>query len=315
MVPNARWSIIAGANREDAGGDFAYTAPAFRGGGEQRRLNARSRRFGGHVNGAWDGESASVRLRVHGSQIDRGSPGSIAQPSGTATQDHARWGASASAEAGGAHLGVSALLGTQSQEARHVDASPPVGPAYDQETRVNQIEWASQSWWMTDPVALRVGVEGRRKTLRGNALADDATRRIVETGLWGRLERTDVVGDFQTRLSLGARLDRHDLVEGSTVSPSLTASIQAPRTTLRLSVRNGFSPPGVSDLFFQEGVLVRPNPDLEPERVRNEIEATLRRSLELGRLSLTGGVSAYRAEPVAVCSGRYAVWPESTGPR
>jgi outer membrane cobalamin receptor len=67
-------------------------------------------------------------------------------------------------------------------------------------------------------------------------------------------------------------------------------------TRLEVTFANGFSPPALTDLFFQEGVLVEANPHLLPERVRGELSLTLSQRLTLARVEVTSRISAYRAD-------------------
>ncbi len=93
---------------------------------------------------------------------------------------------------------------------------------------------------------------------------------------------------------------RLDVWTGSTtprVSARIDAGWQRGRTALTLAVGSAVTPPVLADLFFREGVGVRLNPDLRPERVRWEVEAGLRRELGGGlhgrhpRLRRPGGAT------------------------
>ena len=73
-------------------------------------------------------------------------------------------------------------------------------------------------------------------------------------------------------------------------------SLLVPGATLQL-VAEAFAPPTLADQFFQPGVLSRPNPDLKPERVRNDWQAQLTsNTLRLGRATVSGSVSLFRAD-------------------
>ena len=82
-----------------------------------------------------------------------------------------------------------------------------------------------------------------------------AARLDVWTGQGTRGERAD-------RRGMAARAHRHHCAFGSAVTP-----------------------PVLADLLFREGVGVRLNPDLRPERVRWEAEAGVRREIDRGTLS------------------------------
>jgi vitamin B12 transporter len=65
-------------------------------------------------------------------------------------------------------------------------------------------------------------------------------------------------------------------------SARIDAGWQRGRTSATLAVGSAVTPPVLADLFFREGVGVRLNPDLRPERVRWEVETGLRRELGVG---------------------------------
>jgi vitamin B12 transporter len=75
---------------------------------------------------------------------------------------------------------------------------------------------------------------------------------------------------------------RADVWTGSTtprLSARLDAGWQRRGTAVTLGAGSAVTPPVLADLFFREGVGVRVNPDLRPERVRWEVEAGVRRDL------------------------------------
>jgi outer membrane cobalamin receptor len=79
-------------------------------------------------------------------------------------------------------------------------------------------------------------------------------------------------------------------------SPSIRGVLDLGHLAVEAAYRDGFSPPTLSDLFFQEGVLVRANPELQPERVHGEISLTLRSRMSYGGAILDSRVSAYNAD-------------------
>jgi outer membrane cobalamin receptor len=295
-VPDPTWVISAGGHWSDAKGDFLYEVPDFRGGGEARRGNAGFRRAGGHIRVAGASERITTSLRIHLNDIDRGSPGTIAQPSLSGTQGHRRHGMSLSTEARGDRSGASLLLGLQWQQAEYRDSLPPFGQAYDQEARVAQQELGIDGWRNFGPLMLRVGGDLRRVRVRSDALTVRSTS-IGEAGVWSRAEVTRPLGTgARGSLQFGLRLDHHDLVEGTSVSPSLMATLNRSGTQVEIAYRNAFSPPGLADLFFQEGVLVRANPELRPERVKGEVSATLGHQRRLSGSLIEVRASAYQAD-------------------
>ncbi len=80
-------------------------------------------------------------------------------------------------------------------------------------------------------------------------------------------------------------------------SPTVGASVAVPGATVQVSWANAFAPPSLADQFFQPGVLAQPNPDLEPERVRNDWQLQLAsKPLRIGRTTANGTVSLFRAD-------------------
>ena len=296
------WSVTGAARWRHSGGAFTYDAPAFRGGGETTRENAAFTQAGGDVRVARRGR-LSPSLRAHLSNIERGSPGTIAQPSPTDRQQHRRWGLSARMDAGGPEaaspeapgpaLGASARGAIQWQHAEFADPAPPVGRRYDTRTRVRRAEVALEGWWGQ---GLRFGLDAARLDIESNALASPAVG-LAEFGAWARAGHVRELGRG-VRLDLGAaiRADRHDLVNGATASPAIDASLTRAGLTVDLRWGRGFSPPGLGDLFFQEGVLVEPNPDLGPERIRGELSASVAHVWSLGPAAGRLHGTVYRAD-------------------
>ena len=296
------WSVSGGARWRHSGGAFTYDVPAFRGGGETARENAAFTQAGGDVSIARRGR-LNPSLRAHLSGIERGSPGTIAQPSPSGRQHHRRWGMSVRMEAGGTRhggtspggpaLGASARAAVQWQRAEFADPAPPVGRPYDTRTRVRRAEVALEGWWGP---SLRFGLDAARLDIESNVLASP-TVRIGELGAWARAAHARELGGG-VRLDLGAavRADRHDLVNGMTASPAVDAAFTRAGLTVDLRWGRGFSPPGLGDLFFQEGVLVEPNPDLGPERIRGELSASVAQAWSLGPAAGRLHGSVYRAD-------------------
>ncbi|MBT8395785.1 MAG: TonB-dependent receptor [Gemmatimonadetes bacterium] len=295
-LPTPDWSVSAGGQWNSAKGDFRYDVPEFRGGGEGERENADFRRTGGQLQVSRSWENATTSLRAHVTEIERGSPGTIAQPSISGSQDHRMDGASLRIKADADRTGGSFLLSLQSQRAEYRDPAPPFGQAYDQTTRVSQRELAADMWRRAGQATVRAGVVSRRLHVRADALRLPAST-MEERGAWSRLEFSAPVSPI-TRLDakVGLRLDRHDLVKGTSVSPSASVSLNFPRTRMEVGFRQAFSPPNLGDLFFQEGVQVKANPDLRPERVPRELSLSLTHRLELSGATLEARASAYQGD-------------------
>ncbi|KPJ84537.1 MAG: hypothetical protein AMS19_00325 [Gemmatimonas sp. SG8_23] len=295
-VSSGPWGVSGSAQWSRSDGDFPYEVPAFRGGGEADRANAAHARIGAEASAVRKGV-VDLTLRAHAMEIERGSPGTIAQPSLTGEQRERRIGSSLRATAGDPVRGASLFAAVQAQHAEYVDTAPPFGRAYEALTRVRVVETAGEGWWSRGALGVRGGIEASRMAIESDALASP-TASVGELGVWSRLDLRPATRS-RGRISAGAgiRVDAHELVDGVTTSPQITASYAYGETRVDASWSNAFSPPGVGDLFFQEGVLVEPNPELRPERVRNELSLSLRHrwTLDFG-LAVEGRATAYRAD-------------------
>ena len=300
------WSLSGGARWRRSNGAFTYDVPDFRGGGEATRENSAFSHAGGDFRITRRG-GANTSLRAHLSDVERGSPGTIAQPSLTARQHHRRYGLSVGIESDGttpgSSLGGSVRSSIQWQRAEYADPAPPFGRAYDTRTRVRRAELALEVWWSggtapppVDVLALRFGLHAARLDVESNVLSSPAVS-LDELGAWARAGRGWELGrGVHLDLGAGVRADRYESVDGATVSPAVEATLTRARFTLDLRWGRGFSPPGLGDLFFQEGVLVEPNPDLGPERIRGELTATVAQRWSLGPASGELRTTAYRAD-------------------
>jgi iron complex outermembrane receptor protein len=76
-----------------------------------------------------------------------------------------------------------------------------------------------------------------------------------------------------------ARLDGWTGATTPRASARIDLGWQRGATSLSFALGSGVTPPVLADLFFRDGVGVRVNPDLRPERVRWELEAGVRREL------------------------------------
>ena len=96
---------------------------------------------------------------------------------------------------------------------------------------------------------------------------------------------------------LSIRADWDSFVDGAVFSPRGVASVARGLALVAVSFGAGYSPPSLADQFFHEGVFVRANPGLRPERVRHEIElrATLR-DVNVAGVDIGGELAAYRAD-------------------
>ncbi|HET9041388.1 MAG TPA: TonB-dependent receptor plug domain-containing protein [Gemmatimonadales bacterium] len=261
--------VTASASAERQAADFPYTVPDVRGGGEGVRRNA-----GGEQWGAALALAGPVEVVLRGTLADRGLPGTTTNPTPNARAEDRS--VLLGARTTGRLLSAASV---QWLEARASDPAPPSGAAYDAYTHgvgaTAELGYrvpVSLAGWRGTAVA---GAEGRGNRFAGDAIRADASFSQAALKLDARLApRTPAWS-----LAPAARLD---VWTGST-TPRLSARIDAGwqrgPTALTLAVGSGVTPPVLADLFFREGVGVRLNPDLRPERVRWEVEAGLRQEL------------------------------------
>lgn len=265
--------------------EFPYTVPEVRGGGEGRRDNA-----GGRQSAAFVRVDGPVELTVRGSESNRGLPGTTTNPTPSAhAQD--RSVLLGLRREGGLHSSAS----LQWIEARAADPAPAAGLPYDSYTH---------GLGGTLDVGLRnrvglggwTGDGGAAVELRGDRFAGDGVRAGASF-THAALRLDAAVHRGRASILTVAPAVRLDVWSGQTrpvASARLDVGLQRGGTALTLAAGSAVTPPVLADLFFREGVGVRLNPDLRPERVRWELEAGVRRDLgaagALGSISLRGFV-------------------------
>jgi len=262
---------------------FPYTVPEVRGGGQAERGNA-----GGRQSSAFVRVDGPLEITARGTESDHGLPGTTTNPTPNAhAQDR-------SVLLGLRREGrLSASGSLQWIEARATDPAPVAGLPYDSYTH---------GIGGTVEVGLRgriaagawTGERGATIEARGDRFAGDGVRAgssFTHAAL--RLDATLHRG--RTTILTVTPAARLDLWTGRTrpvPSGRLDVGVRRGRTALTAAVGSAVTPPVLADLFFREGVGVRLNPDLRPERVRWELEAGVRQELgaggALGSLSVRG---------------------------
>jgi outer membrane cobalamin receptor len=279
---------VLSASRRLSRGDFPYEIPAVRGGGTAIRgddgFSASA------VDGALSHDVGPVALRVHGTYDAnaRGLPGSVAAPSFTAhgSDDRLAGGIDASSSLG--RIRWSADVEADREHTRFADTTPPIGAAYDDRTTASSLTALASAALG----GLSLGAESRVIDVTATDLAPSAPSTEHEDGLWARALAHVAIVNFEA----GARADWSSQLSGVFVSPKVGLSTTRGALTAAVSWGDGFTAPSLADQFFHEGVLVRPNPSLQPERVHDDLEARLTlRDVPLGPLRLGGEVAAYRA--------------------
>jgi vitamin B12 transporter len=244
---------------------FSYEVPEVRGGGEASRLNA-----GGSQYGVSTRLEAPIALLFRATASDRGLPGTTTNPTPTAraTDRTALLGAR-----GGSRLRWHGSL--QWLETRAADSAPPTGVGYDAYTHGSGITGGLE---YAMPVA-SIAAEARGDRFGGDGVRPGASFTHLSLRASGALHRGQ--GTVWS-LAPVVRLDGWTGATTPKASLRVDAGVRRGGTSANLAVGSGVTPPVLADLLFREGVGVRLNPDLRPERVPWEIEAGLRRELGSG---------------------------------
>lgn len=277
----------------DIRGDFSYPVPDVRGGGTAHRLNAGVRSGNILTTGSLDGDAGSVQLRAEWQETSRGLAGSIVQPSATGHEKESRitggldgrWLTGRLAWTGDADLAH--------EHAAFADPSPPFGVAFDDAVDATSARLSTTSSFGS----AALGAEARTLDVSSTTLAPDAPHRQELLGLWTNLHASQARGRVIVDADAGARLDWDSLISGPTASPRAGLTASYGQASLSAFAGGAYAPPSLADQFFHEGVLVRANPSLQPERVHREVELRAAvRDLSAGPVNVSGEAAAYRAD-------------------
>ncbi len=291
-------SAALGGEWREFGGGFPVDLPVERGGGTGSRNNADTGALTLDGSVGIDGQRFGGRIHAELFDVSRGMPGTVVQPSMSGRQSQQRVGVAAE---GRARLGSGAAtlgLTVQRQNATFADPTPPFGVAYDQRTRATTVHATATVVHALAGGDVSAGVEVRRVGVESNTLsagAGDATRFA---GVWTALRPPALAsGRWQIEAGGGVRADVLSLTRGAVVSPQMSVGLRRGHLGAELRWARGYNPPSLADLFFQEGVQVQPNPDLEPERVRSEWSVTAAaRDLPVGPFRAELLIAAYTAD-------------------
>ena len=283
-------------------GDFSYEVPAVRGGGTTHRVNSDATSTSVLGVAGIDGSAGSVRLRGDWRSTDRGLAGSIVQPSLTGRDDehHASAAVEVTSARGAVSFDGSASL---SRDRTHFsDPTPPFGSSYDDilnatEARAASSATASGTLGAAIPASLTVGADARQLDVTATSLASNAPRSQRIVGAYTSLLMSRDLGALGVATTFADRLDHDDLMVATVSSPRASVELSRGAASLSASIGNGYSPPSLADQFFHEGVLVKANPSLAPERTRGETELRAAvRALGLGAATISGDAAVYRAD-------------------
>jgi iron complex outermembrane receptor protein len=288
--------LEAGASALDRDGGFDYDRPASLGGGSAQLQNAAERAYRGHTGAGFNLFGGDARVRAQLLDAQRELPGPMHAPTSRARQQVRRSGLVGGWRALGAR-GSLRLDGHASwQTVRQQDADPPLGAAYFDTTRVRdaglRVE-AERAGGAHVAHTVAAGAELRETRIESTALEPTTVRQSIPA-VFSRAALQLHESLLAPELSIAAR---GDLWDGDWIGThDLTLRLRLGPLSLSGSHRSSFSPPGAADQFFRSGYAVQPNPSLEPERVRAEVELGLTAALRVGSVPLDVGVSAYRAD-------------------
>lgn len=290
--------ITAGAEWRDFAGGFPVDLPVERGGGSGVRANSDAGALTLDGSVSVDGSRLGGRLQAEFFDVNRGMPGTIVQPSLSGRQSQQRFGVSG--ESGlrfGSGVATASLM-AQRQDATFIDSTPPFGAPYDQRMRATTLLATTTVTQLISAGNVSAGAEARRLAVNSNALADDARDAIEFAGLWTAYRTPSLARHgWQVGASTGVRADVSSLARGIVASPQIGVDVRRGRWSGELRWARAYNLPSLADLFFQEGVQVEANPNLGPERVRNEwTVAVAGRDLTAGPLRAELSAAAYDAD-------------------
>jgi vitamin B12 transporter len=297
----SRDAVHAGAavtgDHRDIGGDFAYPVPAVRGGGTARRANGDAQSTDVAGNTFVDGAAGSLQLRTEWQHESRGTPGSIVQPSVTGREHGARVAGGVDAGWDRGPIVWTANVDAARERTEFADPTPPFTTPYDDSVDARSVSARLTAAAGSALGSLVLGGEGRTLAVTSNSLAPNAPHLQRQAGSWIAAHSSRAIGDgTQLAADLAARADWDSFLDGAVVSPRAGLTLSRGAGSLSAFYGGGYAPPSLADQFFHEGVLVRPNPNLQPERVRDELEvrATVP-DRPLAGLQAGGDAAVYRA--------------------
>ena len=294
---NARGGAAASAGIRYRGsdGDFSYDRPSALGGGSAQRRNGDEREIGGFASVVLPllGE---LHARVDLADIERGLPGPMHAPSPQARQHVVRRDVRATWDATTSLATLRARATAGWRRFRFDDPAPAFGPPYHDTTHVLdgalrlEAERASGSRFAR---TFALGAEARRSRLRSTTLEPSSISGF-DPSLFARAVVELPAHRLAPRVSVAARGDRWQ--DDWILSHDVAFSATAASVTASLAHRSAFSPPAAGDQFFAAGFSIAPNPALEPERIRSEVELTVTAARAPRGIPLELGASAFRSD-------------------
>ncbi len=298
---NGSRSASLGVDHRTVRGDFSYPLPALRGGGRADRLNADATTTQIVASSGVDIGNRQFTIRGSYGNTDRGMAGSIIQPSRSGRQDFSRLNGGATAQWSPGRWVVASTADVTRERGRYTDPSPPFGQAFADTVSATGLTVTSSATATWHPMTTAAGIEVRHLALTSNNLAANAPDGQTLAGAWfnARAERTLDNGARPTRLlaDLALRVDHSSLLTGASLSPRFMLRTERGPAAVSVSYGAGFAPPTIADQFFHEGVQVRANPSLRPERTKHDLEARAGlRDVTTGPLHWTAEAAAFRSD-------------------
>ncbi len=293
-------AIVGGvltASRSTTAGDFVYDVPAVRGGGTGIRRNDAAALSSVSASVATEGP---VAVAMHGAAVedDRGLPGSVAAPDCCAHNGDTRASGGASVHSDRGLIAWTVNVDADHERTHYQDSEPAIPPAYDDRATATSVTATSAATLSGPVVTVTAGAEARTIGIAATELTTTAPSTEHDDGIYAHAHATHALGSGITGALDGAiRVDWNSLEPGTVRSPQVGVSVV--RGPLLASVTTGesYNPPSLADQYFREGVLVRPNPNLKPERVRDEVEGRLQASdVAVGPARISSEIAVYRAD-------------------
>jgi outer membrane receptor protein involved in Fe transport len=290
-----RLGITLSASRAE--NDFSFRNPVVPSAGSELRTNADA----ASIHGAFHLASgpAFVSFRVDGSE--RGLPGRA----GTSLFDEARgedrsWTAAAGVD-------LPAIQGSASYGWHRLGyRASPLDPGSAHE--VSEFRLAGDTRLPGTPFTL--GARATRELVTGDAIQGAPGRTVVG----GRLAADLLSGRFRIEPAIAL-----DVAEaGAAVSPDVAITWNPnARTQLWARAGQGYRLPTFGDLYFESRYQLRPNPDLEAERISLDSELGVTAWTEAGGTRIEARASGWarRTEnPIIWLSSAAALWsPQNVG--
>ncbi len=270
-------------------GDYPYDIPPERGGGTGVRLNSAARDLS--LNGVMSltGARAEARLRGEYFDMDRGMPGTVVQPSLTGHQTQQRIGAGLDGTMKLGQATAAASVSLQRQDATFTDSAPPFSAPYDNQSRADVLLVDAGVTRVVKRMDLSAGLLFQRMGISGTALSQGAPGATYYGGGRVAARAPLITGDWALDANAALMVDGSSVLDQWYASPQVGALLRHAWWSAELRWAQAYNPPTLGDMYFQEGVQVRPNPLLQPERVKSEWSVFLE-AREVGPASLNAGV-------------------------